>query len=142
MYHILRICKAPLIELAIQRSCQRGNPKDLRMSSANKRKKEGGSPVTILLQIAGGRPFHIEGPIRAKARCWASAVLVQGTSRSRRSADRRGREEREEIQIGFCTRSQRYFWSKTMLNLCNQEQYFVLNARGNRNPAQDIGHVG
>jgi len=39
--------------------------------------EEGGSVVSTLLRIVGGRSFHIEGPILANTRCWASAVLVR-----------------------------------------------------------------
>lgn len=56
--------------------------------------------------MAGGRSFHNEGPTTVKAQCWAKAVLVRGTKRSRRSADR---TELEEIaESGFRIRSLRY----------------------------------
>jgi len=61
----------PLAELATQRRSQHGSPKAIKMSSDNKRKRV----ASYLLTYCRGRSFHIEGPILAKARCRASAVL-------------------------------------------------------------------
>jgi len=60
----LRICKAPLTELAIQRRSQRGCPEEIRMSSDNRRKRVAaqlGSYWELL-----GRPVHIERPYHGK----------------------------------------------------------------------------
>ena len=99
----LRICRASLTELTIQRSSQHGSPEEIRMSSDNESK--GGSPVRILLRIAEGS-FHIEVPILVKAWCW-EVQSVQVANRSTRSADLREREEGEDT--GFRTRPHRYF---------------------------------
>jgi len=104
------------------------------------RKEEGGGPVRILLPIAGGGHSTQKDPYWQKARCWESAVLVRGTSRSRRAAERRGlvREGRHR----FAHQVAEIFWSNTLLSSCNQGQHFVQNVRGNRKPVQDIGQAG
>jgi len=43
--------------------------------------------------MAGGRSFHKQRSTTAKAWCWARAVLVWGTNRSRQTADQRGQKE-------------------------------------------------
>jgi len=63
-----------------------------------------GIPVKTLPRMAGGRSFHIEGPITAKVRCWAKSVLFRGTEWARRSADPRGKERQK---VAFRIRSQR-----------------------------------
>jgi len=70
-------------------------PKENRRVYVSKQQRyENGSPITILLQIEGE-----EGPKTENARCWATAVLDQGTKRSRRPTERRWRrsEQREVV---------------------------------------------
>jgi len=56
-------------------------------------------PDTSLARNRGGKPFQEEGPITATARHWAKAVLTQGTTRSKRLAERRGWADVEDISL-------------------------------------------
>src|SRR5688572_25313551 len=87
----LRIYKAPLGVLAIQRRPQRDNPEEIRKSSSNKGMTVG--PRLKSYYGLRGRSLHIQGSAMAKARRWAMAVLAWGTMRSSPSADPRVREE-------------------------------------------------
>src|SRR6218665_252422 len=111
--------------IALQGLSQRGSPDEIRKSSDNE--EEGGmQPCWDLTANCWGRSFHIEGS--AKARCWASAVLVRGTiadegDQRTVEGEKRYREKRFSHQVT------EVFSSKTLLSSCNQEQYTLYRMR-------------
>src|ERR1043165_3478484 len=74
------------------------------------RKEAPGPPDRIKERVDEGSSFHSEGPMKAKARDLAIAVLARGTRRSRRSSERSRRCEVAEI--GRRTRQQRYLGAR------------------------------
>src|SRR6218665_2989447 len=67
-------------------------------------------PCNITLRSAGGESFHSAGPTTAKARFLDREVRDQDIRRSQRSAERSGREEREDG--GLDMSSHRYFGAR------------------------------
>ena len=74
--------------------CER--PKE-KKAILRQRKEVLGPPVSRTERVDGESWFHSAGPIKAKARVLAMAVLARGNRRSWRSSERSGRREVAEI---------------------------------------------
>src|SRR6218665_3893876 len=81
-----------------QRRFQRGSSERKR-NVLRERQDVAEIPDLSLARSRGGRLFQEEGPITAKARHCAKAALTRGTKRSKRSAERRGRADVEDIGL-------------------------------------------
>src|SRR6218665_1243584 len=95
--------------------------------------------VRILLRIAGEVIPHRRTHTGIGAVLgWCSSGLGNYCSKRIKAISRPKRAGREKIQVFAPARTYIYF----VLRPCNQEQYFVTNARGDRKSVQDISHVG
>jgi len=75
----LRICKAPLTKLAIQRRSQHGSPEEIPKNVFRQGKEEGGNPVRILLQISGEIIPHRRTHTRkGTVQSWSEELADQG----------------------------------------------------------------
>src|SRR5678815_4911692 len=74
------------------------------------RKEALGPPVNKQERVKGGSWFHNAGPMKAKARVLAIAVLARGTKRSCRFDERSGR--REVAEAGSRIRSHKYLGAR------------------------------
>ena len=102
-----------LSQKAIQRRSQRDRLVKIKVCKL--RRDADDIPCNITLRSAGGESFHSAGPTTAKARFWNREVRDQGIRRSQRSAERSGREEREDGGLDMI--SHRYFGARPCWDL-------------------------
>ena len=102
-----------LSQKAIQRLSQRDRLVKIKVLKL--RRDADDIPCNITLQSAGGESFHSAGSTTAKARLWGRDVRDQCIRRSQRSAERSGREEREDG--GLDMSSHRYFGARPCWDL-------------------------
>ena len=98
-------------------------------------------PWRIKLRSDGGMSFQSTGPTAATSRCWNRELRAEVTSRSHRSAERIGREERVHRGKVY-TLAHKDNFTQTLLGFSNQEQVFIRNMRHNWKPMQISDHVG
>ena len=101
----LSIYIAPLTMHINQRRSQCEKPRE-KKEVFRQRKEALGPLVNKQERVKGGSWFHSAGPMKAKARVLAIAVLARGTKRSCRFNERSGR--REVAEAGSRIRSHRY----------------------------------
>jgi len=101
----LSIYIAPLAVHTNQRRSQCERPTE-KIEVLRQRKEALGAPVNKQERVKEGSWFHSSGPMKAKVRILAIAVLARGTKRSCRFNERSGR--REVADAGSRIRSHRY----------------------------------
>src|SRR5688572_28679897 len=105
----LSIYIAPLAVHTNQRRSQCERPRE-KKEVFRQRKEALGPPDNKQERVKGGSWFHSAGPMKAKARVLAIAVLARGTKRSCRFDERSGR--REVAETGSRIRSHRYLGAR------------------------------
>ena len=103
------IYKAPLVGWTVQRRSQCARPRAIRQV-LREAKVEERLPDRTVERIEGESAFQREGPIEAKDRQWAIAVLVRGTKRSSLLEEWSGRWE--EAEWGRSSTSIKYFGAR------------------------------
>src|ERR1043165_9058729 len=96
----LSIYIAPLAVHTNQRRSQCERPRE-KKEVLRQRKEALGPPVNKQERVKEGSWFHSAGPMKAKARFLAIAVLARGTKRSCRFNERSGRREVAET-VSMC----------------------------------------